>query len=632
MRVDPETLTGDQRLDHLEQLIAEKMVKEFGGSIENAFNFADGDSSGAIDAAEFRVLLRRLDIEVSDDVIEELMDRYDDDDNHAISAIEFELRYRFRRTRFVKFLHERQDERELLLSTPYTMLFFVVFVVLLYARDRTPDMYAIGSGFGANIFDVATETSGVTFNDVQGVSDFYEWVSETLLPQTLIQYNEFTDGIPLVRDEWGRVSVYGNILGTGLVFDQVRSNEVECATALGNVTAPRCFTSGVSTSSFGLPSCSTSPDDPSCFDDTHLDPTALDVVNQAFEYNNASETSMFKLNVSNSIEWNMDVFDAIRQRGWIDKQTRHVTIRFATFNGEVSVFSYIALECEFVAGGYIIPTTPRVENVRAAVYDEVWLYGLEGVWLFLVILNAITEFREMASAAKENHGNCAEYWTEDGWNYVDWLQIMLAIASSVFFFTIVAQVSDLVAEYSHSDVVDSRSPEPMLEHVLDIIHEMSIYRGVALFNMVVLLLRFFKAFRGQPRLAVITRTFVIAGVDVAHFLLIYFCILAAFVAAAVVLFGQHVFRYHAWAKALGWCFWSLTGEFFWEEVHLENPTMAIVWWWSYLLVMYLVLTNMFIAMVLDSFHSANAEQAAKTSMMNQVCCQMLSSLQSTLLG
>ena len=47
--------------------------------------------------------------------------------------------------------------------------------------------------------------------------------------------------------------------------------------------------------------------------------------------------------------------------------------------------------------------------------------------------------------------------------------------------------------------------------------------------------------------------------------------------------------------------------------------MAIIWWWSYLLVMYLVLTNMFIAMVIDSFNRANAEQASKTSMVQQVC-------------
>ena len=213
-------------------------------------------------------------------------------------------------------------------------------------------------------------------------------------------------------------------------------------------------------------------------------------------------------------------------------------------------------------------------------------------------------------------------------------QIMLAIASSVFFFTIVYDTSVLTAEYAASELeaaVPLDEPEPLLTHLVALLNNLAVYRGVALFNMVVLLLRFFKAFRGQPRLAVITRTFVIAGVDVAHFLLIFFCILMAFVAAAVFLFGQHVYvdylrrdcclqarglqtrglffavttrmcslvfvcddnntntnraRYHEWWKALGWCFWSLTGEFFWEEVHLENPTWAIIWWWSYLLVMY----------------------------------------------
>jgi hypothetical protein len=340
-------------------------------------------------------------------------------------------------------------------------------------------------------------------------------------------------------------------------------------------------------------------------------------VDESFVFNELSESYVLKLNVTKSKDWNLDLISALRDRNWLDAQTREITVSFATFNGEINVFSSVLFELEHAVGGYFISKTPRTHNVRAAVYEDE-LYGLEALWLFLVILNAITEFREMADAARENGGDCISYWKEDGWNYVDWLQIILAVTVSLFFFSIVYDTSTLVTEYSQGIDAGISELEPLNEHLDDILRNMSLYRGFALINLVVLLMRFFKAFRGQPRLAVITRTFVIAGVDISHFLLVYFSILFAFVASAVFLFGQHVNRYHDWAQACGWCFWSLTGEFFWQEVHEENPTMAIVWWWSFLLVMYLVLTNMLIAMILDAFNTANQEQTSKASMVAQI--------------
>ena len=544
-----EEMTHDQKVNELEQMIAAKMVKEFGGSIENAFNFADGDASGAIDKHELRVLLRRLDIQVEDDMIDALMNRYDDDNSHAISAKEFELRYRFHRIRFVKFLEQRQEENELLLSTPYTMLFFVVFVVLLYVRDQTPLKYAMGNGFASNLFDVPSATSGIAFTDIFVFADFYEWVEEVLIPQTLVQSSAFIEGIPLVRDEWGRVSVYGALMGTGLVFKQERSEQAPCdATPLGNLSGTDvCYTAGSAAvgTSFGLPACQAGwPVNDSCYDDSWLPDDARAAVETGFHLDNTTGYSMFKLNASNSIEWNRDVFTAVKERGWVDRQTRRISIEFGTYNGEVSIYSFVSFQMEVLSGGYVQPEIPRAQNLRSAVYEESWLYGLEALWLFLVVLNAITEFREMATAAKEHGGDCKEYWTEDGWNYVDWVQILLAIASSLFFFTIVADTTTLTQEYAAGELVPSAldEPEPLLVHLTSLLDKLLVYRGIALFNMVILLLRFFKAFRGQPRLAVITRTFVIAGVDVAHFLLIFFCILMAFVAAAVFLFGQHVER------------------------------------------------------------------------------------------
>merc|ERR1712025_36810 len=63
-----------------------------------------------------------------------------------------------------------------------------------------------------------------------------------------------------------------------------------------------------------------------------------------------------------------------------------------------------------------------------------------------------------------------------------------------------------------------------------------IYRYLTIVNILVLVIRFFKAFNVQPRLAVISKTLTRAMPDVAHFAVIFFCLWFTF-----VMFAHFVF-------------------------------------------------------------------------------------------
>ena len=80
-----------------------------------------------------------------------------------------------------------------------------------------------------------------------------------------------------------------------------------------------------------MPACTAGWVNASCYDDSWLPASAQDVVGEAFLYNDVKESSMFKLNVSNSVGWNQDAVEALKARDWLDRQTRTVTIQLATY-------------------------------------------------------------------------------------------------------------------------------------------------------------------------------------------------------------------------------------------------------------------------------------------------------------
>ena len=71
--------------------------------------------------------------------------------------------------------------------------------------------------------------------------------------------------------------------------------------------------------------------------------------------------------------------------------------------------------------------------------------------------------------------------------------------------------------------------------VLQIRYSMSVFTFVMMF-------RFFKAFRANPRLAIAVNTLVKAAVDILHFFVVFLTIFLVFTLIAYIMFGSQVSR------------------------------------------------------------------------------------------
>merc|ERR1719162_2456750 len=84
--------------------------------------------------------------------------------------------------------------------------------------------------------------------------------------------------------------------------------------------------------------------------------------------------------------------------------------------------------------------------------------------------------------------------------------------------------------------------------------------------MLIIMLRFFKAYRAQPRLAMVTSTLYSAGSDLFHFLIVFTTIFVSYALAGVLLFGRRLRSFHTPAMGITTCFNLVLGEFDWPEL------------------------------------------------------------------
>merc|ERR1719456_126348 len=89
------------------------------------------------------------------------------------------------------------------------------------------------------------------------------------------------------------------------------------------------------------------------------------------------------------------------------------------------------------------------------------------------------------------------------------------------------------------------------------------------------MLRFFKAYRAQPRLAMVTSTLYSASSDLFHFLIVFITIFVSYALSGVLLFGRRLKSFSTGMYALTTCFNLVLGEFDWPELAAEQPDQLI---------------------------------------------------------
>lgn len=124
---------------------------------------------------------------------------------------------------------------------------------------------------------------------------------------------------------------------------------------------------------------------------------------------------------------------------------------------------------------------------------------------------------------------------------------------------------------------------------------------MAFFYSMILMLRFFKGFRGQPRIAIMGLVMIDATTDMVHFLIIFILIYLNYAVGGWALFGPYVKEWSTLMRAMGSTLRMLWGRIDFQALFDEHPFYATVWFWSFIILVIFVILNLLTALIYDHY-------------------------------
>jgi len=329
---------------------------------------------------------------------------------------------------------------------------------------------------------------------------------------------------------------------------------------------------------------------------------------------------------------------------YVDELTREVEVGLATYNAETGFFGVSRVHFTFEGHGI-------VQRVFTADAWPVRAYPT-GSWLALAVTDAffigivcyfiVNELREIKDALMDRKHAVTrmKQYIKDIWNIIDWVSIIATMTALAIFVDIVKQTDQLcvdlqalprlggdrlpypaVVDLLVAEGTDAESYDEVLDEVYNkfdyIAAQWYLLRTFAGFFAFSIMLRFFKSFRANARLSVVTATLQNASIDGVHFLLVFLTIFMCFVITAHILFGHSHPSFDSLWDSLHTCFLVLMGDFdLWSMTEI-NYGFAVLWFWLFECLVFLLLFNMLLAVVMDVYFKVKGGQSGAQTIWDQ---------------
>ncbi|TYZ60100.1 hypothetical protein PybrP1_010046 [[Pythium] brassicae (nom. inval.)] len=454
----------------------------------------------------------------------------------------------------------------------YALVFFAVFLASLFSHIPATDAmyqlgYSVSSTLAASGGDTITTDSTIKFANTQTISDTFDWLTDTFVPSVFV--TEDYNGKALEKDKWGRVAMFNKFL-----LDLY----------------------------------------PNCYDPDHV---TVDSVVISFDTNASTAAALI---------------NQLKDRGdWLSSATQKVEITVVTYNGQVEAYTVTDLTVTFHQGGFVEPsssTTPALSDPLKGTHTLV-LAALVGILLigrFVVVvikrrrMTNVTDFRlrRMLKAI----GMDSDEVNID----FEWVVIIPIVA---FYATVNELVKTMTSEAFQSHLarldgsdktfgVDSEERKG-LGAVTDSLKQVAwltvSLRFVAVIAVLLVGAMVLKAFHKHPRLGILTRTLDRSLRAFRSVFGVFIIVFVSFSASGTVLFGDRAKSFSSFGTSLETCINMLFGSFEYAAIQDMYISAPMLFYWTYMVVVSLVLLNMMLAIVLDAYTSYHVIGASITKSM-----------------
>lgn len=311
------------------------------------------------------------------------------------------------------------------------------------------------------------------------------------------------------------------------------------------------------------------------------------------------------------LSYNSDVSRALiaelEASDWVDAQTRAVIVTVNVYNANINSFTTITMVVEIDASGGFSPWSYfrsfRADNYldgddkARLVLEVLFLAGLIG-WIGYTL--------QQLFWIKRRGGSALMWFTRPWWNLVDMLNKVMLLS---FVCVYLAHTLRLTWFRHRITDLDQTSDFSELEDLGWSAEQM--YYLIAA-NIFIGTLTIFKFLSVNLRMSMLWRTLMKASGDLLAFIIFFFIMFIGFVFTGNLLFGTALSNFRTVGRSFLTCFQMLLGEFTYEEMEERgNRVLAPIYFGLFMVLVFFVLVNMFVAIVTDSYAIVH-EQVAQT--------------------
>jgi len=558
--------------------------------------------------------------------------------HELVTADEVANEYGAPRYLVIDYLQHEINQASSCKSLPFTILLVVSYACVAIAHMDAPTVRAVEHSVSFDIEDNANFASDSDFMghkdiyDVNSHTDFWSFMTNGVIPLLFVQERSWSEDLyyrndprsvqlddgsiveyppiepgiapfeELKQSEWGMMIIFNRIVG-GIRLRQERAEPVDCtlSSELNKFYGRKCLGG-----------------------DRHydLDPD----MEKARSTVDADANYTRWLYVHRPIDDVMaQVFD-LEVNKWLDDFTTKIEIGVPIYNAEYSVHSLITVNFYFQRGGHIFKHI-ITQSCYATWFHRWYHYAADFIylscitWMFVnEVLDIIHTFNELGL-----HGIRTEYLNP--WNVIDWLSIICgSILMGMFWLATVNSNSVNAAAEEFGELERPISANitqiPSVEKYMDELEKAVNYvtvlqRWLARYPLIVVF-RLFKAFHAQPRLALVSKTIQSSSIDLFHYLLVCFCVMISFVTSGVMLFGREVEELATIPRGFIFCFLLLLGDMDFDTMREAGRELAATWLCIFCVFVTLLLMNMLLAIVMDTYSDVKQSSTSAMTLWGQV--------------
>lgn len=502
------------------------------------------------------------------------------------------------RSEFLDYLNYQFDKDDACWTLPTTVILFLVYLFMVQSHGNTENQFWIHEAMQGEVAEEGGRSNHegpFLDRDVHDIPTWWDWAIYSLPSASMKQE------LPTYPQP-GRLGSYNQMFG-GLQLRRIKTENTEC---VQNVWIRDLYRTG----DLSEMSCQ---------------PMAENMDN--FDLHWILYHELVNISQSNLRQMYDDV--------WISHVVTRVELRGLFLNAQHGFFTVMQLGFDFKRDGFLkirfdwqsIPSDP---------YLFTWTYILDALFLFLIFKMAYNECKELIPAMRNGWDGFIDYW--GFWNLVDWLSILVALIQFIVWLVITTTVSGtlhptlsaLAPTFENLDhavrtqqafltteeldqVAGGRANyEAALDEVMVVAESLyqyqSMYANLLATYTGVIIFRFFKSFRANPRLSVVTETLSGGVIDLIHFFVVFMVFFLAFTVIACVIFGPRMKTFRTYAYSAVMCWRILMGDFDVDEMMEVHAFWGVIWFLLFECLVLLILFNMLLAIIMDTYSAVKGAQ------------------------